>query len=65
MPITVRVYINDEWKYGLISDKKYVDYRTWTIDDTKNKIKLEIYSVDGTVCIRELSVIIRGPINLI
>jgi len=22
MPITVRVYINDEWKYGLISDKK-------------------------------------------
>ncbi|CAD8182370.1 unnamed protein product [Paramecium octaurelia] len=65
LPIIVRVYINDEWKYGLISDKKQVDYRTWTIEDTRNQIKLEIYSVDGTVSISELSIILRGPINLI
>ncbi|CAD8212380.1 unnamed protein product [Paramecium pentaurelia] len=65
MPITVRVYIDNERKYGLTSYKKQVDYRTLVIDDTKNQIKLDIYSVDGTVGIRELSVILRGPINLI
>ncbi|CAD8169247.1 unnamed protein product [Paramecium pentaurelia] len=29
LPITVSIYINDEYKYGLISYQKYVDYRTW------------------------------------
>lgn len=65
LPITVHIYINDKWKYGLISSKKYVDYKSWTINDNSNKIKLEIYSEDGTACIRELSIILRGPINLI
>ncbi|CAD8127283.1 unnamed protein product [Paramecium sonneborni] len=64
VPLRVRVYINDEYKYGLVSQNTYVDYRTPQIEDNKNSIKLEIYSVDGQVCIRELQIILQGPINL-
>ncbi|CAD8130566.1 unnamed protein product [Paramecium sonneborni] len=65
LPITVSVYINDKYRYGLISSIRQVDYRTYKIDDNNNYIKLEIYSVDGQVSISELQIILQGPIDLI
>ncbi|CAK59954.1 unnamed protein product (macronuclear) [Paramecium tetraurelia] len=65
LPIIVRVFIDDVYQYGLMNYKKEVDFRTTTIQNSKNAIKLEIYCEDGTVGIREVQIILRGPINLI
>ncbi|CAD8203431.1 unnamed protein product [Paramecium octaurelia] len=65
LPIIVRVYIDGEHQSGIMSSKKNVVFRTPIIQNTKNGIKLEIYCQDGTVGIREVQIILRGPINLI
>ncbi|CAD8095110.1 unnamed protein product [Paramecium sonneborni] len=66
LPQTFRIYLNDEQQLEFISNsRKYVDYRSDIINDSRNQIKLEIRSINGRIAIRELSIILRGPINLI
>ncbi|CAD8190171.1 unnamed protein product [Paramecium pentaurelia] len=59
------IYLNDEQLLEFTNNVKYVPYRSSIINDSRNQIKLEIQSINDRIAIRELKIILRGPINLI
>ncbi|CAD8107826.1 unnamed protein product [Paramecium sonneborni] len=66
LPQTFRIYLNNQYQLEFISNsRKYVDYRSDIINDSRNQIKLEIRSINGKISIREFQIILLGPINLI
>ncbi|CAD8159119.1 unnamed protein product [Paramecium pentaurelia] len=66
LPQTIRIYLNDEQQLEFTTNfRRYIDYRSSIINDSRNQIKLEIRSINGRIAIRELQIILRGPINLI